>query len=899
MVDSEVCEIDSIEFGVFSAEEIRKNSVFEVVSSKISNNDLYGTVYDPRSGPIKNGNCITCKLGIWECAGHFGHLELATPIIHPLFISHVVNILKIFCGNCFNFILSEDHLNLNNINLLKKSDKFSVIFEKIKKCNKCFHCNFEKKEYKISTNEMSFPTIFEEKIEIDVNTIKTIFEHIDVKYIKMLNIAPPINYILTVFPIIPVCCRPYIISDGNICDDDLTYQLVEIVKNNSKCIDAIKNNLPDDLKKFSNNLKFRIQTYFNNSQNKAKHATTGRSIKGIKERMTGKDGQIRNNLLGKRCEQSGRTVIGPDPTLKLDQVIVPKQMCEILTIPEHVTPFNLDLMNKIVNTGKANYIVKNKKKLNVATARIFNGTILKHGDIIIRNGKEIEILNTFFKLEKSDLIQRNGENIKLELPGFREIKVEVGDVVHRHLIDGDIAFLNRQPTLHKGSMMGFKIKISNQVKTFKINLAAAKSFNADFDGDEMNIHIPQSIEARAEIGLLSLTKNCILSTQAGKPNLTIVQDSLTAAFLMSNEDITKDYISKHQFFDLICCLKNSINVFEKMNRFKQILISIGMIESEQCKWNGFNGKCLLSFLFPDDFFVNFSDLKIHQGVLIEGRLSKKYLSSSENSLIKLLFKEYGTEICADFIDNIQFLTNNWLLIYSFSINAGDCLKQKNIDDTINRCLVEAEKYKSSTKNKIIRERKIINELSKAKDIGMKIAKDALKKNNNFITTVEAGSKGDYFNIAQITGLLGQQNVTGGRIDPTLNNNTRSLPHYNHGSLSLEEEYESRGFIRSSFVKGLNPKEFFFHCMSGRKGVCDTAMSTATSGYNMRRIVKLTEDIRIQYDGTVSDTLGRKYQTAYGDLGYDPSMMVKVDGKSEVCNIERLANRLNFNYENKN
>jgi DNA-directed RNA polymerase beta' subunit len=344
-----------------------------------------------------------------------------------------------------------------------------------------------------------------------------------------------------------------------------------------------------------------------------------------------------------------------------------------------------------------------------------------------------------------------------------------------------------------------------------------------------------------------------------------------------------------------------------------------------------NGRGLISLLLPKDLFIGQdaenADLVITRGVLHKGFLSKKYLSSTETSLIKTLSKEYGVEVCSTFINNIQFLTNRWLMISSFSINAGDCIKQKEVIGTVEQCLMESEKIKMTTKNPFIREQKIMQALSNAKDVGMKIAKDALKRDdknphaqNNFITTVESGSKGDYFNIAQITGLLGQQNKEGQRIKPILNNGTRTLPHYllnyvysngdngdngdngygeeENGFHNLIEEYESQGFISSSFAQGLNPKEFFFHCMAGRQGVCDTAMSTATSGYIMRRSVKLTEDIKVKYDGTVQDTHGRRYQMAYGGLGYDPSKMVKVKGKSEICNIERLVARLNSNYENK-
>jgi len=172
----------------------------------------------------------------------------------------------------------------------------------------------------------------------------------------------------------------------------------------------------------------------------------------------------------------------------------------------------------------------------------------------------------------------------------------------------------------------------------------------------------------------------------------------------------------------------------------------------------------------------------------------------------------------------------------------------------------------------------------------------MSKTNNLLSTVYSGSKGDFFNIAQLTGILGQQNLLGKRVMHSLNHGKRTLPHYPFGKMHCEEEYESRGFVRHSFIEGLNPQEFFFHAMSGREGICDTAMGTAKSGYIQRRIIKVCEDISIKYDGSVRDTTGKIYQMAYGDNGFDPCYTVKVDDKQQACDISRLVDKLNLQFE---
>lgn len=417
----------------------------------------------------------------------------------------------------------------------------------------------------------------------------------------------------------------------------------------------------------------------------------------------------------------------------------------------------------------------------------------------------------------------------------------------------------------------------------------------------MNIHIPQSIEAQTELRLISASKNFIISPQSSKPNFCIVQDSLLSAYKMTKGIQT---VRKDQFFDISLKLELPISeILKKIQHIRKIFHEKGK------KAQSFHGKGLISLILPNDLFYekkNNADpnepvLKIYKGVLYEGTLDKNTLGAVTNSLIHVIYKEYGPDVTGQFIDGVQFVSNSWLLLEGFSIGIGDCLvqgedKTEEINNVIQKCFMEAEGIKTTTSHAGIREVRVNAALNKAKDVGLKIAKDSLDKNNNFLSTVTSGSKGDFFNIAQITGLLGQQNLMGHRINPTLNNGKRTLVHYPFFDLPAEMEYESRGFIDSSFIKGLNPRQFYFHSMSGREGTCDTAMNTSTSGYIQRKIIKLTEDIKIQYDGTCRDAVGSIYQLSYGDGGINPSYTIKVDNNQEICNIASIANKLNIKHE---
>jgi DNA-directed RNA polymerase beta' subunit len=984
----DIKEIQEIIFGILSPSEIVDMSVCKVDTTKLTGP---GSVYDERMGGSADSNvpCVTCNQSPKECPGHFGHIEFNDYIINPLYYKQVVSFLRCFCLQCNRLLISEDEAILDGLTRYKSERRFKKIMKKLEKVDICGHCQSPQPKITYTPADNIISKVFKEKVidsrdeneddEDEDNTVKKkTVKKKDAKISIVLSVDEikksldsildedvilcgfdpsrmhPRNLIMSVFPVIPPCARPFVLADGNICDDDLTNQLLEIIKANNilKTDDDV---IPDEKKeakrqKAYQSLKFRVLTFFNNSQGKAKHPTNGRPIKGLKERMTGKEGQIRNNLMGKRVEFSGRTVIGPDPTLHFGEMGMPEAISRELTIPERVVSFNKEYLTELVNNGKANFIMKNggDTRINLKYAMFRNGTELLYGDVVIRGETEIVVTNGNVTLIKGDLLRRNGkiltplrsgdvitrkgEKIKFEIgvipshgdtierkgnnislesvltyPSKKRIHLNIGDEVHRHLKDGDIVLLNRQPTLHKGSMLAKKIKVMPG-KTFRMNLDSTKSFNADFDGDEMNIHVPQCVESRAEMIGLSATKHNIISAQASKPNISIVQDSLLGAYLMTKENKP---LKKSQFFDISMC--GSISGREggglwSPSRVKDIK---KVLKMKGKKTDVYNGRGLISLLLPEDFIYENNNRKdsiepfvrIYRGVLYEGAFDKSILGASHNSIIQVLNKEYGKDVAGEFVSNIQFVTNNWLMVNGFSVGLEDCLITSpesviKIQDKISRCYVEANAIETTTHDPDIREVRITAALSKAKDVGMKIAKDSMTVDNNLLSTVNSGSKGDFFNIAQLTGLLGQQNLLGQRVCPVLNHGKRTLPHYPFDKLDKETEYESRGFVRHSFIEGLNPQEYFFHAMSGREGICDTAMGTAKSGYIQRRIIKVNEDIQVKYDGSVRDTTGKIYQMSYGDNGFDPCETVKVGNRQQACDIGRMAARLNLQFEMK-
>jgi len=491
-----VYDIEKLEYGVWSAEEIKNISICKIDNPKYVGS---GTVYDDRMGYRNrmNSACPTCGF-TKECWGHFGYIELAEPILHPMYFKEIASMLKCFCKECHHLIFEKEQIDtIFGFSKLKGIKKFKKILEKSKKNDICSRCKTPKPKIVYRPKDVDNPISMEHKQKkngvlvksvnvLTVDAIKKIFDDIPDEDVLLLGFDPdrihPRNLVITCLLVIPPCARPPVITDGNICDDDLTQQYMEIVKSNNQLLkkddDEVKSDRKDEKRqKIIKTLNFRISTLFNNSKNRARHPTDSRPYKGIKERLSGKDGRFRTNMMGKRVDQSSRTVIGADPTLKLNQVAIPYLVAQTHTKPETVTTYNIEWLTELVNTGKANFIFKPKvrdgvidsdapkTRINLQYGLYKRGTELLYEDIIIKNPKlELKmdgkgnvvipvkgtkdilcVQNGDEKLNKGDRVIRNGKLIEISLPEKRNIKLELGDVVERQLMKGDRVIFNRQP----------------------------------------------------------------------------------------------------------------------------------------------------------------------------------------------------------------------------------------------------------------------------------------------------------------------------------------------------------------------------------------------------------------------------------------------------------------------
>ena len=683
----------------------------------------------------------------------------------------------------------------------------------------------------------------QEKRALTPGEILNVFKHISSQDLYRLGLnedyARPDWMIITVLPVPPPPVRPSIaINESARGEDDLTYKLADIIKANANVQRCEQEGAPAHvINEFEALLQYHVATYMDNDIAGQPQALqkSGRPVKSIRARLKGKEGRLRGNLMGKRVDFSARTVITGDPNLDLDQVGVPRSIARVLSYPETVTPYNIHRLTQYVRNGPnehpgAKYVIRDTGE------RIDLRYHKRAGDIALQYGWKVE----------------------------------------RHLMDNDPVLFNRQPSLHKMSMMAHRVKVM-PYSTFRLNLSVTSPYNADFDGDEMNLHVPQSEETRAELSQICLVPLQIITPQSNKPCMGIVQDTLCGIRKLTKRDTFVEY---EQVMNILFWIPHWNGVVPEPAIIKPKPLWTGKQVIAQCIPNGIHIRRLdKTPMSPED-----DGMLIVKGEIMYGVINKKTIGASAGGLIDVIFREKGPQECRDFFGNIQKVVYFWLLHNCFSFGIGDTIADgatmRHITETISEAKQKVQEIINDAQlNKLEREQgmtlresfeqNVSRTLNQARDNAGKSAEKSLKELNNVKQMVISGSKGSFINISQMSACVGQQIVEGKRIPFGFAD--RTLPHFTKDDYSPE----SKGFVENSYLRGLTPQEFFFHAMAGREGLIDTAVKTAETGYIQRRLVKALEDVMVQYDGTVRNSLGDVLQFVYGEDGLDS---VKVENQ---------------------
>lgn len=869
----DIKKIKNIQFGLLTNNEILKMSVISddkngitIPETRENLDPKKGGLSDLRLGTIdQHLRCQTCGLDTIKCPGHFGHIGLAKPVLHISFLQTIVNVLGCVCIRCSKLLLdrsSKMEKELQYIINTSPSNKIRFIriknlLKNVKYCNKeNYGCGAPRPKIKredrpkidviaeFSSNLKSDDTVQQKRDKIirqtlSPETIYSILKNISDEDYKLLGFNPEVsrleNMIIQTMPVPPVAIRPSVISrdDNAVSDDDLTHKLADIIKINARIQKHIETHAPYNpeselAKSLQLVLQYHAATLYDNEIVGTPSAIqrNGKPIKSITTRLRHKEGRIRGHLMGKRVNFSARTVITPDPNIGIDELGIPLRIAMILTIPITVTKDNIIDMTKLIRNGRE------------------------------YPGANFVIINTYGKFNEP-------RKIDLRYGRQSQINLKVGDVVERHLIDGDIILFNRQPSLHKYSMMGHKIKVIRDINhlTFRMNICVCPPYNADFDGDEMNMHVPQSIQTRTELQNLAWTPLQIVSTAKGAPTIGMVMDPLLGSWLLTKYNIV-------------------LTRQECMNILMHTSIDKSTIKLDKETYTGIE---LFSYIIPSKLSmyignVNNPKFIVKNGKIMKGILGKSTVGPNENSLIHAIWNDYGPLECRDFLNNTQKLINAWILLYhGFSVGLGDVIIEQ---ETVDKIQVILDTAKNNVNNSIYEvesgisnidfesmELKLLQELTSVRDIAGKMVIDKLDEKNRMfaMTKIGSGSKGSSVNISQISACLGQQELSGtgyNRIAKLYNG--RTLPHY----CVDDDTADARGFVSNSYLKGLDPQEFFFHMMAGRIGLIDTAVKTSDTGYIQRKLIKALEDIMVKYDGTVRNANDEVIQFIYGDSGYD-------------------------------
>lgn len=837
------CIIDRIEIRILGNNEKRKISVLD--EQGVTGLELYkngepekGSLVDLRMGPSTNDlNCATCGKNMTYCEGHFGHIPLPSPIFRVEADSTIIKILQCICTRCSKLLLNKNNHELIEIIKSKpRSERLKAVKDAIKNVSHC-------KEHNYGCGAI-VPKIREDKgviyVEMDIDgdekrkirqilkddVIYNILKNISKDDAEILGIHPdnnPEDLVLTVLPVPPVQIRPSTRGDylaGMLLEDDLTHGLANIVKAVQRIIknkESLNENNINSNEDYHNLLSRYITAYIEDDK-LASASQKDKKIKSLADRLKGKHGRIRGNMMGKRVDFTARTVITSDPTIGNNELGVPVKIAMNLTFPEIVTPWNIEELTKLVRNGSdkypgANFVFKKNS----------------HLPIILKYRKE-------------------------------GIDLRYGDIVERHLRTGDIVLLNRQPTLHKQSMMGHKIKVIDNpaLETFRLSVSVTTPYNADFDGDEMNIFCAQSYQTMVELEEIAAVERQLITPTTSRTIIGIVQDGLLGAYNLTDSDTLIDWRTYMNLLSYTSVVNNTTNKPDALNVKKGV---------------SYPGTMLYSTIIPINVNMTRPNFRISQGQLVEGQLNKSLLGAGvKSNLIQQIWDDNGLDAATNFINDNQRLINNFNLWNGFSVGFGDTVLSEEIQNEILEMFkthyLKVEHFITENENRpdMLSIEAYTNEIrSKLDGIRSSVSEliiNNVSKTNAFRVMAKSGSKGNQDNLAQMVGCLGLLTFDNGLIPKVYNRRTLAYFHQD------DDRAPSRGFIPRAFVKGTQFPEMVIVLMTGRLGLIEQQLKTADTGYTQRRLIKSLEDIMIKYDGTVRNANNSLIQLVYGDSGAD-------------------------------
>ena len=963
-VESSIPEamIESVKFGIYTSDDINQIAVMEMTNP---NSEGPGSVNDLRLGIIGRGICPTCQRGAEGCPGHFGKISLPFAMVNPFFIRQVISVLNSVCNSCGGLLLSREQINTLNIQRFPPEKRLRII-ETVSKKGKCQNSGgigieetviIDGQPVKITSKNCESNPIFAAKASnenitimiqigqneyspMDVKNIIEIFERISPEDAALLGFegdSHPRNFLIYsrnsmkditggFWPILPPQARYPTEYNGIMTNHPYTYQYISLFRE----IQKISVNEKSKTRKINYDPKIpeneqtkevidwmkKIRLIVRNFglDDNSVSGKRKNKVVSLKTELTGRHGIIRENIMGKRVNNTGRSVIGPDPNIRSYQIMIPLVLASKMNRRERVTNENYEYMVSLLRKGHIVYLYP-----------------------------------------KGNLEHR--VNITPDNQGYRILNI--GDIVYRWLQNGDYIIYNRQPTLHRQGFMSAEIVIVDNESGIRIPLSVTHPYNADFDGDEINLHHPLTEESHREMITLMAVPECIRNAQKNKLMIGLTYNSIIAGHLLTkiNPDIPQDEWNDYimYFFET-----------KQLDTLSQRLTKHGI--------KPLTGRALISAMFPENFFYRRKDTIIEDGILVSGILNSGNIGLSDGSIPDNIFIQYGSKSFIDYIDTFQRIGNEWLYRYGFTVSIRDCLPlskplQMAADIEINKLLQEAKTLEHPLEDPdadIRRKNKLDDILNKVRNISGKIAIQGLPQQksiiqylgkiisqpdkpippgliilvdqlisrnvltyddrreylkleqvslderqqlatklqrqlkqipisgvddfNNLKMMVDSGAKGSMSNISQIRSIIGQSI---GRL-PTPNvitNGQRCSIYAESGDMDIE----AWGFCANSYYAGVSPQQLTFLTDIARQDMLAQQLDVPQVGALRRNVMKSFEDLKINHDGTVRNSLNQIIQFAYGADGLDPArLQMETLGPENIpwfIKIESVINKL--------
>lgn len=663
-----------------------------------------------------------------------------------------------------------------------------------------------------------------------------------------------------------------------------------------------------DLHQAWSDLQNAVNSLIDKDKNPVMGAAAKRNEEGIKQKLEKKEGLFRKNMMGKRVNFAARSVISPDPNIETNEVGVPPVFARKLTYPEPVTSHNFRDMQQAVINGV-------DKWPGAAAIEYENGQITN------LRGKSAD--------ERVSLANQLLAPTDGNTSGVKNKKV------YRHLTNGDVVVMNRQPTLHKPSMMGHRVRVLPGEKTIRLHYTNCNSYNADFDGDEMNMHFPQNELARAEALQIADTDHQYISNTAGKPLRGLIQDHISVSVALCNKDSCfnrGDYQqliyaalrpeSGHIYGERIELVPPAIIKPAPRWTGKQVVTTIlKNIKPPDGEGIWTSGKTSV----PAERWGPNSEegnVLFQDGQFLVGILDKAHLGPTSGGLVHSIHEVYGPAIAGKLLSSLGRLLTRFLNMRAFTCGMDDLkltphgekarLEQLRAAGDVG--LEVASKYVSLDDDKpssndpelLMRLEEVMRDDSKQEgldvlmnarngELSTAVTKACLPNGlvkqfpqNQMQAMTISGAKGGAVNANLISCNLGQQVLEGRRVPLMVSG--KSLPCFK----PFESNVRAGGYIVNRFLTGIRPQEYYFHHMAGREGLIDTAVKTSRSGYLQRCVIKGMEGLAVSYDSTVRDADGTLVQFLYGEDGLDVTKQKYLHDFGFVLrNIGSESAQLNF------